>query len=73
MLTCDGHDMAAIDAALIHQNGTDKPVLIRCKTTIGKGSAKAGGTAKAHGSPLGQEEIEAVRAAIGWTNLPCYP
>ena len=68
VLTCDGHDMAAIDAALIQSKMvTDKPVLIRCKTTIGKGSAKVGGTAKAHGSPLGQEEIEAVRAAIGWT------
>ena len=67
MLSCDGHDMAAVDAALIQAKKViNKPVLIRCKTTIGKGSAKVGGTAKAHGAPLGPEEIEAVRAAIGW-------
>ena len=68
VLSCDGHDMAAVDAVLVEaKTVTDKPVLIRCKTTIGKGSEKVGGTAKAHGAPLGPEEIEAVRAAIGWT------
>ena len=67
VLSCDGHDMAAVDAALVQaKTVTDKPVLIRCKTIIGKGSDKVGGTAKAHGAPLGQEEIEAVRATIGW-------
>ena len=67
VLSCDGHDMAAVDAALSEAKTViNKPVLIRCKTTIGKGSAKVGGTAKAHGAPLGTEEIEAVRAAIGW-------
>ena len=67
VLSCDGHDMAAVDAALVQaKTVTDKPVLIRCKTIIGKGSEKVGGTAKAHGAPLGQEEIEAVRATIGW-------
>ena len=67
VLSCDGHDMAAVDAALVQAKSvTDKPVLIRCKTTIGKGSDKVGGTAKAHGAPLGPEEIKAVRATIGW-------
>ncbi len=69
VLSCNGHDMVAVDAALSQAKTiTNKPVLIRCKTTIGKGSTKVGGTAKAHGAPLGPEEIEAVRAAIGWTN-----
>ena len=68
VLSCDGHDMAAVDAALTKaKNIKDKPVLIRCKTIIGKGSARVGGTAKAHGAPLGTEEIEAVRSALGWT------
>lgn len=68
VLSCDGHDMAAVDTALTQaKTVTNRPVLIRCKTTIGKGSAKVGGTAKAHGAPLGPEEIEAVRLAIGWT------
>ena len=67
VLSCDGHDMSAVDAALSQaKTVTKKPVLIRCKTTIGKGSPKVGGTAKAHGAPLGTEEIEAVRDAIGW-------
>ena len=67
VLACDGHDMAAVDAALTTAKTiTDKPVLIRCKTTIGKGSAKVGGTAKAHGAPLGDEEIAAVREGLGW-------
>ena len=69
VLSCDGHDMAAVDTALVQAKAvTNKPVLIRCKTIIGKGSDKVSGTAKAHGAPLGQEEIEAVRAAIGWTD-----
>ncbi|MDP7375897.1 MAG: transketolase, partial [Alphaproteobacteria bacterium] len=67
VLSCDGNDMAAVDASFVQDKSvTDKPVLIRCKTIIGKGSAKVGGTAKAHGAPLGPEEIEAVRATIGW-------
>ena len=67
VLSCDGHDMASVDSALIQaKKVTNKPVLIRCKTTIGKGSDKVSGTAKAHGAPLGPEEVEAVRAAIGW-------
>ena len=70
VLSCDGHDMAAVDAASQAKTVTDKPVLIRCKTTIGKGSDKVGGTAKAHGAPLGPEEIEAVRATIGWAEPP---
>ena len=69
VLSCDGHDMAAVDAALTTAKTiTDKPVMIRCKTTIGKGSGKVGGTAKAHGAPLGDEEIAAVREAIGWSS-----
>ena len=68
VLSCDGHDMAAVDAALNEAKTiTDKPVMIRCKTTIGKGSAKVGGTAKAHGAPLGDEEIAAVREVLGWS------
>ena len=67
VLSCDGHDMAAVDAALVQAKTVkDKPILIRCKTIIGKGSDKVGGTAKAHGAPLGPEEIEAVRDTIGW-------
>lgn len=63
----DGHDISAIDKAL-HQarSITDKPVLIACKTVIGKGSPNRGGTAKAHGEPLGEDEIRLVKEKLGW-------
>jgi transketolase len=49
---------------------TDKPTLIICKTAIGAGSPNRAGTAKAHGEPLGAEEITLTREAIGWTAAP---
>lgn len=67
----DGHDAAAVDAAIAQaQKSTDRPTLICCKTSIGKGSPNRAGTAKAHGEPLGADEIAATRAAIGWTHPP---
>ncbi|HRH29554.1 MAG TPA: transketolase C-terminal domain-containing protein, partial [Aquabacterium sp.] len=46
----------------------DKPTLIVCKTSIGKGSPNRANTAKAHGEPLGGDEIKLTREAIGWTH-----
>ena len=67
----DGHDAAAIDAAIQKAKAeTEKPVLICCKTIIGKGAPKKAGTGGAHGAPLGAEEIAATRAAIGWNYPP---
>ncbi|MBL8341354.1 MAG: transketolase [Rubrivivax sp.] len=48
----------------------DRPTLIICRTTIGRGSPGRAGTAKAHGEPLGAAEIAATRAAIGWSHAP---
>jgi phosphoribulokinase len=48
---------------------TDAPTLILCRTTIGQGSPARAGTAKAHGEPLGADEIAATRQAIGWTGM----
>lgn len=63
----DGHDVNAIDAAIAKARASsDKPTLIVCKTAIGKGSPNRAGTAKAHGEPLGGDEIKLTRAAIGW-------
>jgi transketolase len=63
----DGHDPAAIDAAIVKaQAERSRPTLICCKTTIGKGAPKKANTGAAHGSPLGAEEVAATRAAIGW-------
>jgi transketolase len=67
----DGHDVAAVDAAITQAKAsTDRPTLILCTTTIGKGSPHRGGTSKAHGEALGAEEIKLTREALGWTSPP---
>jgi transketolase len=66
----DGHDPAAITAALEAAKKSDRPSLIACRTTIGYGAPHKGGTAKAHGSALGAEEIAAARKFLGWPSPP---
>jgi transketolase len=66
----DGHDPVAIGAALKHAQGSDRPVLIACKTKIGFGAPTKTGKASAHGSPLGADEIKGARAALGWDYAP---
>jgi transketolase len=67
----DGHDAAAVSAAIASaKHSADKPTLIVCKTAIGKGSPNRAGTSKAHGEPLGAEEIKLTREALGWTAEP---
>ncbi|MFC6281721.1 MULTISPECIES: transketolase [Polaromonas] len=67
----DGHDVAAVDAAIADaKKSTDKPTLIVCKTHIGKGSPNRVDTAKAHGEPLGVEEIKLTREALHWPYAP---
>ena len=67
----DGHDVAAVGRALKQaQASAGKPTLIVCRTTIGQGSPGRAGTAKAHGEPLGADEIAKTRAAIGWPHPP---
>ena len=70
VLSCDGHNVADVAKAFDAATKSDKPVLIACKTTIGYGSPKKAGTAKAHGEPLGAEELAAAKAAIGWAYGP---
>jgi transketolase len=67
----DGHDVAAVDRAIAEAKASaDKPTLIVCKTAIGKGSPNRANTAKAHGEPLGADEIALTRAALGWSHAP---
>jgi transketolase len=69
----DGHDVWALDRAIAQArdwaaNGRDgvfAPTLIQCRTQIGKGSPNRVGTAKAHGEPLGAQEIQLVREQMG--------
>ncbi|MBG6071361.1 MULTISPECIES: transketolase [unclassified Polaromonas] len=63
----DGHDATAVSAAIAGaKSSLDKPTLIVCKTHIGKGSPNRANTSKAHGEPLGAEEIGLTRTAINW-------
>jgi transketolase len=66
----DGHDPAAIAAALEKAQSSDKPVLIACKTTIGYGAPTKAGKSSSHGSPLGADEIKGAREKLGWTHAP---
>ncbi|MBT6116263.1 MAG: transketolase, partial [Rhodospirillaceae bacterium] len=66
----DGHDGAAVSAAIARAKKTDRPSLILCRTTIGYGAPGKAGTAGSHGAPLGAEEIAGARAAYGWNAEP---
>ncbi|MES2973051.1 MAG: transketolase [Pseudomonadota bacterium] len=67
----DGHDVDAVDRAIADaKNSADKPSFIICKTHIGKGSPNRANTSKAHGEPLGAEEIKLTREALGWAHEP---
>jgi transketolase len=66
----DGHDVAAVDAAIAQAKKSNQPTLICCKSVIGQGSPNLAGTDKVHGAALGDKEIAAVREAIGWPYAP---
>lgn len=62
----DGHDPEAVAAAIAAARNSDKPSLIACRTTIGWGSPSKAGSEKAHGSPLGADDIAGMRKALNW-------
>jgi transketolase len=63
----DGHDPEAVQKAIeTAKSMTDQPTLICCKTTIGFGSPNKAGSHACHGAPLGDEEINLTKAALGW-------
>ncbi|WP_374545854.1 transketolase [Rhodoblastus sp.] len=66
----DGHDQGAILAAVTRAQKSDRPTLIACKTVIGYGAPTRAGKAKAHGEPLGAEELAGTKAALGWPHGP---
>lgn len=66
----DGHDPEAVAAAIEAAQKSSQPSLIACRTTIGFGAPTLAGTSKTHGAPLGDEEIEGARKALGWTAAP---
>jgi transketolase len=70
VVACDGHDYADIERAIAEAVADPRPSLIACHTIIGKGAPNKQGTHNVHGSPLGDAEIAAARAALGWTLPP---
>ena len=69
-LTIDGHDETQIRDALEKARGADKPTLVCCRTHIAFGACKKVNSAEAHGAPLGEEEIAALRKNLQWHEEP---
>ncbi|HEY8963017.1 MAG TPA: transketolase [Alphaproteobacteria bacterium] len=70
VITIDAHDFDQIDAAIAKAQKSDKPVMIRCQSTIGYGAPTKANTAAAHGAALGAEEIAGTRSALSWSHEP---
>ena len=68
----DGNDVEAIDKAIQAAKTDPRPSLIAVRTTIGFGAPKKQGTSKAHGEPLGDEELNAAKENLGWPVEPRF-
>ncbi len=67
----DGHDVAAVRRALASAAREEaRPTLVCCRTVIGKGAPTKAGSAESHGAALGEKEVAATRAALGWPHAP---
>jgi transketolase len=66
----DGHDAAAVDAAIRAARADARPSLICCKTIIGWGSPNKQGSESCHGAALGAAEVALTREKLGWTAPP---
>ena len=62
----DGNDLVAIEAAIEAALADDRPSLIAVRTHIGYGSPNKHDSQKAHGSPLGPDEVRLTKEAYGW-------
>ncbi len=62
----DGNDVAAISAAIDSAKADERPSIIAVRTHIGFGSPNKQDTQKAHGAPLGPDEVRLVKEAYGW-------
>ncbi len=70
VLECDGHDFDSIDAAITEAKQSDRPVLINCKTIIGKSCFNLENTSKVHGAPIGAEGREHMTHCLEWPHAP---
>jgi transketolase len=72
LYVADGQDVAAIDQAIREAKADPRPSLIVARTTIGYGLPTRAGTAKAHGEPPGNDELNAAKEALGWPVAPRF-
>ncbi len=73
LTVADGNDVDAISAAIAEAKAAvDRPSLIAVRTIIGYGSPNKQGTSKAHGAPLGKDEVRLVKEAYGWPQEEFY-
>lgn len=68
----DGLDVDAIDAAIQEAKADPRPSLIMVRTTIGYGLPTRAGTAKAHGEPPGDDELDGAKDRLGWPREPRF-
>ena len=71
-ISINGHNQKQIFKSLRKAQNSKKPTVISCKTKIGYGSPNKAGTASAHGSPLGGEEVRLVRKKLNWKYNPFF-
>jgi transketolase len=73
VLHADGHNMAEVAQALAEAKAeTGRPSIIVARTTIGYGSPNKAGSSKAHGEPLGAEEVKLTKQNLGWPTEPAF-
>lgn len=70
VIEVDGQNQKKIAKAVVKAQKSTKPTLIACKTTIGFGAPTKCGTSSCHGSPLGVEELAAMRKNLNWNYEP---
>lgn len=68
----DGNDVEALDKLILDAKSDPRPSIIMCRTTIGFGAPNKQGTSKAHGEPLGDEELNAAKDNLGWEKEPRF-
>lgn len=62
----DGNDLESIEAAIRQAQADPRPSIICVRSVIGYGSPNRAGTSKAHGEPLGVDEIKLTKQNLGW-------
>lgn len=68
----DGNDVEAVDKAIQASKSDPRPSIIACRTHIGFGAPHKQDTSKAHGEPLGDDELNAAKLNLGWPVEPRF-